>query len=138
MDIKGKIAWVYQDELKKLAPELMNKTNVEAWYDVLEEHFLEQGYILPDEEITLLTAQNRGHMTYLRYNVIILVVSNKIHKIGMVYKGINRTENDIDKLSSVANHFRATEEGKKAQVVLLEYIRKMRELGIKNVKQLLK
>ena len=147
-DTKGKIAWIYKHELEKIAPELgLEYTTPHRWYDAIEEYFHEQGFVLPDGDIKHIKSFSHGQLTYHKYNVIIMVEHDKlINKIGMVYLGINSKMDDLSKLSFALNHLRAekdingnpNEDSVKSLNYLKEYIDKMRELGVKNIKELLK
>lgn len=149
--LKGKIAWVYRGELERIAPDLgVELTDVEPWYDVLEEHFSEQHFALPDDDLEFRRIYSKGQFTVIEYNCIVFYVVQReekkvIHKIGFVYMGINNPRmDDLSKLSYALNHLRIPSvngvpepDGQRAYKYLQDYIEKMKELGVSNIKELL-
>lgn len=150
--IKGKIVWFPAHELKRLNPDVpMDFVELEEWYDVLEETLLDQGFILSEEDIRFQKQYVEKGFHIFRYNCAVVKTVKRndryvLHEIGIQYFGIKKSRvTDLDKLSDVLNVLRMpidgngnyTAEGQEAYKNLKTYIEKMRELGVKNIKQLL-
>jgi len=155
MDIKGKINHFTRDELKRIAPDLdiNNFTFLMPWYDALEEYMLSNGFVIEDEheDIELIKEWQDGHRYFKKYNIAVVELTkhedkHRLQSIGMRYVGIRASRlNDLEKLSYVMNHLKPytingipEDDGVKAQEYLQGYIDKMKELGVKNIKELLK
>lgn len=153
MLIKGKLNHFDVSDINRIAPELdtSNFTDIEPFYDALEEEMLEQGFILWDDELEFKEELIQKGFHVLRYNIAIVRGTRRDDKfivkdIAISYRGIkNNKMNDLDKLSYARNHLRGAtihgvpeEDGVKAFKYLDEYIKKMQELGVKNIKELLK
>jgi len=150
MDIKYKINFFPKSELCRLAPELSvdNFTDIKEWYDVLEEELHEQGFALPEGDISFLKEVKRGNTHRFKYNcaVVDTVLRNGNHhiqQIGIQYKWINRgAMTDLEKLAYALNHLRPAkdvngkpeEESVKSLNYINEVIEKMRLLKLKNLK----
>lgn len=154
MDIKGKINFFEKDELIQLAPELdiNNFSDIGEWYDVLEETLLDQGFVLYDDEIDFIKEWKNGRYYFFKYNCAIVQTIKSgdkysIKKIGIAYHHIkNNKMTDLEKIIHARNHLSAfkdanglpNEDSVKAFAYLDEYIKKFKEYGYKNIKQLLK
>src|SRR5690554_4442792 len=151
--IKGKIAWFPAHELKRLSPETpMDFSDIGEWYDVLEETLLNQGFVLPDDDIEFKEQYVEKGFHVFRYNCAVVKTTKRneqyiLHEIGIQYLGIKKSRiTDLDKLANVLNVLKMpvdgngnpTPEGQEAYKNLKTYIEKMRELGVSNLKQLLK
>lgn len=150
---KGKVNWIPVEEIKKIAPDLDTSDfkDIEPYYDAIEEHMLEQGFVLWDDPIEFESEVTVGGYHELRYNCAVVKGTRRsdkfiIKEVGVAYQHIKTTPvTDLDKLSYALNHLTAytvhgvpDKSSVEAQKYLKEYIAKMRELGVKNLKQLLK
>ena len=154
MDIKGKLVHVTRKELKRIAPELPidDFSDIGEWYDALEEHLLEQGFILSDDEIDFIKEWSSNGSYYFKYNCAVVKTRKRndkfsITEISIQYFGIkNSIMNDLDKLVYSLNNLSTFKDGNgndqedsvTAKKYLKEYIEKMKYVGVKNIKQLLK
>ena len=152
MWIKGKLNRFDVETINRIAPELDTSdfTDIVPYYDALEEEMLEQGFVLWDDDIVFdKEIVNKGYHE-LRYNIVLVRGTRRddkfiVRDISVSYKGIkNNKMNDLERLSYARNHLRIPtvngvpeEDGLKAFKYLDEYIKKMQELGVKNIKELL-
>jgi hypothetical protein len=153
MLIKGKLNRFDVDDIHRIAPDLDTSDFVDIvpYYDALEEEMLEQGFVLWDDDLVFDREVVNSRYHEKRYNIAVVRGTQRDDKfivkdISISYKGIkNNKMNDLERLSYARNHLRVPtingkpeEDGLKAFRYLDEYIKKMQEMGVKNIKELLK
>ena len=151
--IKGKINFFTAKDIHVIAPHLNTSDFVEidAYYDACEEVMMGDGFETWDDDLIFTEELLINGVYERRYNIAVVrgIKRNDkfiLQEIGISYYHIkNNKMTDLDKLVYTRNHLRAhtvhgtpEEDGIKAFKYLDEYILKMREHGVKNIKQLLK
>jgi len=153
--IKGKlkINWFKADDLIRMDNTLpvSDFVKLEPFYDVCEEYMHSLGYVLWDDDIVFEEEYTDKGYHELRYNcAVVRGVKRKdkfiINELGIAYYHIMGSKlTDLDKLVHARNNLRVfldgdmrpQEDSVQAMRYLDEYIKKMRELGVENIKQLL-
>lgn len=154
--VKGKLRlnWFSADQLRKMDDMLpvSDFTDIEPFYDACEEELLEQGFELWDGDIIKEREGLINGVYEIRYNCAVVkgTVRNdkiKVKEIGIAFYHIKKsTMTDLDKLVHALNNLRMFVDGNgnpqedslQARKYLEDYIHKMRETGVSNLKQLLK
>lgn len=153
MIIKGKLNIFSVSDIHRISPDLDTSdfVSIEPFYDAFEEEMLEHDFVLYDDDIEFIEERLVKGYYEKRYNIAIVRGIKRNDKfivkdIAIAYHHIKNTKmTDLDKLTYVRNHVRIPtingipdEDGLKAWKYLEEYINKMKELGVKNIKELLK
>lgn len=151
--IKGKINYFTVDDINRIAPELNTSdfVDIAPYYDACEELMMGQGFETWDDDLVFMDEIIVNGVYELRYNIAVVRGIKRngkfiLQSIGISYHHIkNNKMTDLDKLVYARNHLRAhtvngtpEDDGVKAFEYMDEYIKKMRDAGAKNIKQLLK
>lgn len=146
---KMKITWLSREDLLKLDSNLPidNFEDITPFYDACEEHLLDLGFELWDDDIELEKNVKTKNGIEFRYNCAIVKTHEKddkyiVDEFGVAYWYINNTRmNDFEKLIYATNHLRMStiggkpeDDSKKAMDYLMELINKMKDNKIKNIK----
>lgn len=151
--IKGKVCWIPVETINRIAPEIDTSDfkDIEELYDVCDELLTGEGFITSEGDLKPTGEVLDNGYYDLRYDTAIVRGTKRegkfiIKEVGIAFEGIrNSRQTDLDKLVYARNHLRVkTTHGKpdddslKAWEYLDGYIRKMQELSVKNIKELLK
>lgn len=151
--LKGKINWIPVQTINKVAQRIDTSDfkDEKQLYEALAEHLTAEGFVLWDEDLYFKEELVSNRWREVRYNKMIIRGTKRdnkfiIKEVGVSYEHIKNTvHTDLDKLVYARNHLRIPtvhgvpeEDGLKAWEYFDGYISKMQELGVRNLKQLLK